>query len=235
NAAMAIDDTCTTLTFNADMSRGVDANAGNDGDNDALCTETPTGCQVCMNGELVDSDDECPTDSVCVDGMCTDTLTGDGCARNSDCEEGYFCNFNGHVNCIKGPTGKNGTCREATFEKTTVADDGIKGKLSTQTMDWFSAKNFCAAVGSSMISLKGSGIDKSKLGSYFEKNDYCHGSGSGKCEGVNWSVYKGNLASTYWWTKDLKSDSCRAFYVNASASGVYGATRDYSNKAALCK
>ncbi|MGN0919557.1 MAG: hypothetical protein ACI4OR_02205, partial [Alphaproteobacteria bacterium] len=103
-----------------------------------------------------------------------------------------------------------------------------------------SAKNFCAALGGSMISLKGSGINKSGLGSYFEEHGYCYGSDDEKCEGVDWSVYKGKLASTYWWTKDLTTDSCYPFAVNTGGSYVNGYLRNYGyhlygHYSALCK
>jgi hypothetical protein len=72
-----------------------------------------------------------------------------------------------------------------------------------------------------MISLKGSGIDKSNLGSFFDENGYCEGS---DCVGVDWTKYMGKLSATYWWTKDLRNDPCEAFFVGTGYSevGFYG-------------
>jgi hypothetical protein len=44
---------------------------------------------------------------------------------------------------------------EATYKDTTVDNDGIAGKLSNDYMDWFSAKNFCQAVGGIHDQFKG--------------------------------------------------------------------------------
>ena len=118
--------------------------------------------------------------------------------------------------CTGGPNKGSGVCMEATYKDTTVDNDGIAGKLSNDYMDWFSAKNFCQAVGGSMISLKGSGIDKSNLGSFFDENGYCFDT---YCAGVDWTKYMGKLSATYWWTKDLE-DSCGAFYVDTGRSYV---------------
>lgn len=110
--------------------------------------------------------------------------------------------------CEGGPAKGSGVCMEATYYTITVADDGIAGKFSDDDMDWFSAKNFCQAVGGSMISLKGS---------------LCTGSGtSWSCD---WTKYKHNLGDIDWWTKDLYG-SCQAFSVDTCFPLV-----SYSNRA----
>ncbi|MGN0919383.1 MAG: type II secretion system protein [Alphaproteobacteria bacterium] len=53
NSAMAIDDTCATLTFNADMSRGVDAGGASPS---VTCDPPCTGGKECVNGSC-----ECPS------------------------------------------------------------------------------------------------------------------------------------------------------------------------------
>ncbi|MGN0919536.1 MAG: type II secretion system protein, partial [Alphaproteobacteria bacterium] len=178
NAAMAIDDTCATITFNADMGKdvkmpGVSTPDGYTGDDGSDCSGdtklgTANSCQVCVNGAYIDSDAKCDKDKnqVCLDGVCT-TPTDNGrtgCTRNSDCKgmqngidcnsKTCYCNYYNYRtgrmrdgSCTGGATKGSGVCMEAIFEETTVDDDGIKGKLSTEYMDWFSAKNFCAALG----------------------------------------------------------------------------------------
>ncbi|MGN0919514.1 MAG: type II secretion system protein [Alphaproteobacteria bacterium] len=241
---MAVDDICGQITFNADMSRGVDANGGN-GDNNAPCTETPTGCQVCMNGELVDSDDKCPTDSVCVDGVCSDPLTGNGCAKNSDCEEGYFCDFKGKVNCEKGPKGKNGTC---TNRESFTRSPDLAGFVWGASTDWFSAKNFCLALNKRMASISDFNCpytveeyrtsDVEFPGGYCCKtkqdsiNEQCGDNQNDKLAEIMKTVSGG-----YFWTKDLTKRSCIAF--NMLGNSVYYNYRDanpsYGAYYALCK
>ena len=223
-----------------------------DGSDCSADTKLGTECQVCIKGSYQDSDAKCEPGQICVDGACT--IPGDsdytGCTRNSDCkgivdgvdcdEKTCYCNYYDNDKykmhsgtCEGGPDKGSGVCMEATYYTTTVADDGIAGKLSTREMDWYSVKNFCSALGGSMISLKGSGIDKSKLGSSFANNGFCYGSDAEKCDsaGIDWKKYKGKLSSTYWWTKDLRdgANSCYAFGVSTSGSSVgYDPRNSYS-------
>ncbi len=186
----------------------------------------------------MDSDAKCTTTGqICLDGSCTTPSGTSGCLKNSDCDDGEFCDYELHVDCENGPNGQ-GTCKSATtYQTLTVADDGIAGILSNSELDWFSAKNFCQANGRSMISLSGSGINASTLGSYFNNNGDCYGTDAAKCEGVTWSNYKGKLASTYWWTKDLAdgANSCYAFYVLTIYSSVVNDDRSGNFGYALCK
>ena len=248
NSAMQVASGCGTITFNTDMSKGVStggtstADGWTDDDGSDCTGDTKLGgtnsCQVCVNGSYVDSDAKCTTNGqICLDGSCTTPSGTSGCLKNSDCDDGEFCDYEQNVHCGNGPNGQ-GTCKSATtYQTLTVADDGIAGILSNSALDWFSAKKFCQANGRSMISLSGSGINASTLGSYFNNNGYCYGTGAEKCEGVTWSNYKGKLASTYWWTKDLTdgANSSDAFYVGTYDSGVSGSPRSDNGYYALCK
>ena len=209
---------------------------GDDGSDCSADTKLGTECQVCIKGYYQDSDAKCDSGQICVDGMCKTPADSEytGCTRNSDCtgtidgidcdEKTCYCNYYVFDNqdmrsgsCTGGPDKGSGVCMEATYEITTVADDGIAGKLSTWVMDWYSAKNFCSAVGGSMISLKGS---------------LCTGSGtSWSCD---WTKYKGNLSSTYWWTKDLRN-SCSALRVDTDYPDVNYGDRDLNYYHALCE
>ncbi|MGN0919150.1 MAG: type II secretion system protein [Alphaproteobacteria bacterium] len=225
DAAMLINDTCTILTFNADMSKGVttggtppsDGYTEDDG-SDCSADYSLGPCQVCVQGAYVDSDAKCDSSQICVDGACKtpdDYGYYTGCTRNSECtgmqngidcdSKTCYCSYTTNQQdewASSGPQKSSGVCMEAAYQKTTAAEDGIAGKLSTQIMDWYSAKNFCNALGGSMISLKECGIDKSKLESFFNNTSVCRDS---ECEGVDWSIFKGKLSYSYWWTKDLKN------------------------------
>ncbi len=222
-----------------------------DGSDCSADTKLGSECQVCIKGSYQDSDAKCDSGQICVDGMCKTPATGTGCLKNSDCDTidptncsggKCFCGYyveggigsSSNANCETGPKAANGTCLVTADYRTPVdADtDGITGILSAKAMDWFSAKNFCQAVGGSMISLKGSGIDKSKVESSIEENGYCEGS---DCAGVDWDKYKANLSKKYWWIKDWTEDSCYAFYVDNVGSIVGTGDRGFDTNYALCE
>jgi len=209
---------------------------GDDGSDCSADTKLGTECQVCIKGYYQDSDAKCDSGQICVDGACTTPADSDytGCTRNSDCtgtingincdEKTCYCNYFDYKeytmrsgSCEGGPAKGSGVCMEATYYTITVADDGIAGKFSDDDMDWFSAKNFCQAVGGSMISLKGS---------------LCTGSGtSWSCD---WTKYKYNLGDMDWWTKDLYG-SCQAFSVDTCFPLVSYSNRASDSAYALCQ
>ncbi|MGN0919352.1 MAG: type II secretion system protein, partial [Alphaproteobacteria bacterium] len=272
NATMAMDDDCTTLTFNADMSEGIkmtgtstpDGYTGDDGSDCSGDTKLggETSCQVCVQGAYIDSDAKCEANQLCIDGVCITPADngGTGCTRNSDCtgihdgidcdsktcychyEPDYFGdNGPGSDDCPKKGTG---FCVETTYEITTKASDGIEGKLSKNYMNWFAAKNFCNAVGGSMISLKSSGIDKSKLGTYFTENGFCYDSQcyDGSCDDsgslceVDLKAYKNKLSNICWWTKDMAYSGSAFWIGTGSLAGIDNIGRSATTTAqALCK
>ena len=243
NAAMVVDDNCTKITFNTDMSKGSASTGG------ATCTETPTGCQACVGGELVDDDAKCDTGKVCVDGTCSsDALTGSGCAKNSDCETvaactggKCFCNFGGDVNDCTGPTGKNGTCTSVeSFTESTDLAGFVRGKST----DWFSAKNFCAALpGNKRIAALSDFNCPYTLAQYKATGwGYCcaeEGSSiQSECPSDGWNTklaaIKEDTGGTGFWIKDLTNNSCKAFAVDTGVSYVSYSDRSNPNSA-LCK
>ena len=219
---------------------------------DSDCTDDTklggdSGCQVCVSSSYVDSDAKCPSGQICLDGTCTAPAdsTGTGCLKNSDCEKidptncsggKCFCGYYVYevvgditnVDSKNGPKAANGTCLVTADYKNTVnaKDDGITGTLSTKDMDWFSAKNFCQAVGGSMISLSGS---------------FCDNEG----RDCDWDKYKGKLTNTYWWTKNVFETSVPSLYASkivnpagwvddGNTIRIVSAVR-YSESHALCK
>lgn len=240
NSVMQVAPGCGTITFNADMSKGGGSSGGS-----ATCTETPTGCQECVSGEIVDSDAKCGTAQVCVDGTCTADLTGSGCAKNSDCDEGEFCNFSGNVNCSTGPTRKNGTC---TSVEDFTKSDNLAGFVWGDYTDWFSAKNFCATLpGNHRMAALSDFNCPYTLAEYKETdNDYpfgycCAEEGSTiqtECPSDGWNAKLAEMSETVqdnFWIKDLTNNSCSAFYVGTSSSFVYDDDRHYNGAYALCK
>ena len=103
-----------TFTFNNDLSTKSNSGSGdNTGGNTTASTEdgwtgdepgadctgiTPptveagqTACSVCLktgdnSSDWFDSNALCGANQVCVNGVCSSTLTGDGCLKNSDCK-----------------------------------------------------------------------------------------------------------------------------------------------------
>ena len=102
-----IDDGCTTITYNNDLSPNDPAPSGPKGDE---CTDSCSGGATCVNGYC-----ECsaghiwnPTDNS-GNGECKTGLTGD-CTTNADCKEaGKYCKIEGkNENSCSVPT--TGTC-----------------------------------------------------------------------------------------------------------------------------
>ena len=176
SSTVAIDGECgsnLTLYFNEDLSKGVNMPVwgratidGYDDDDGSTCTGTRAGgensCQVCVDGAYTDSDAKCNGEQFCLDGTCTPISTsGNGCSKNSDCLTLDSTNCgNGECYCDMGqgvtPAAKNGTCKSAKVENTdyytlTEANDGLSGILSVNTMNYYTAKNFCAAHGTRLM------------------------------------------------------------------------------------
>ncbi len=243
NSAMQVAPGCGTITFNADMSKG---GGGGSASGSATCTGTPTGCQECVNGAIVDSDAKCGTAQVCVDGTCTADLTGSGCAKNSDCESvaactggKCFCNFSGSVDCSTGPTGKNGTC---TSVETFTKSDNLAGFVWGDYTDWFSAKNFCAALpGNHRMAALSDFNCPYTLTEYKATWGYCCAEKGStiqtECPSDGWNAKLAEMSETVrdgFWTKDLTNNSCKALNVGTVFSYVFN--NDRSNYSyALCK
>lgn len=194
-------------------------------------------CQVCFSGSYIDSDAVCqklhPGEKrMCIDGQCIvpeDSELG-GCTYNSDCtgvvdgidcdSKTCFCNYldpnrdwgdgdifpgirSGEYNPDKG----SGVCVEAKYSSLRAEPDGITEIVSNDNLDWFSAKNFCAALKMRMISANDINITLTKLGEYFEENGECNFdqgtiSGANTCS-TEGSPYRPQYPNYNFWIKDL--------------------------------
>ena len=215
-----IDDGCTTITYNNDLSpndpapSGPTCPAGTSEDGAGGFAKNVDTIQCYCNGES-----EKWSGSAC-DG----TLPEGTCLDNTDCKEGEYCDYQRNVDCETGLR-ETGTCKTAAVASGSN-DYGFTLSASSN-MDWFSAKNFCEALNGTMVSLDDFHI-KNKAS--------CSGTSCFE-EGYSWdNVKTGNLSSTWWWTKDLRpSNSCFAFRINSNSKfqDVYYANRNSTNHA-LC-
>ena len=174
------DDNSILLTYNNDLSadENNDEDAGGyaraprpeDGllaDDGSTCTGERLGpCQICNQGVYVDSDAYCLSHGggMCVDGACQKMA---GCMTNGDCKTldstncgsgECFCSFDKNVDSCTGPK-STGKCilKSARYFGSVTFDhhEYILGTCtSARELDWFSAKNFCAAYGKRMMTLE---------------------------------------------------------------------------------
>jgi len=254
NSAMLVAPGCGTITFNADMSKGVStggtatADGWTEDDGSTCIADTKLGgtnsCQVCVQGLYVDSDAKCESGKVCVDGTCSpNPLSGSGCAKNSDCKDqtdsdgndcgsnGCYCNYNRNLSC-SGPTGK-GICVAKTKDYgAEVTVDGHKYVASyyrSGNFDWWSAKNFCQAYGKRMMSL-------SELGC--ESGVNCMTEGT-KFYAINSAVMNSGEEDVSggvgtWTTTFYRGNSCTSWAVNGDGRVYNGYARN-ANLAVLCR
>ena len=111
---------------------------------------------------------------VCDDGLCVKPSDTNGCSKNSDCDE-WCANQSGAAACfcnIGGYSAHIGYC-----EKITDTEKAQKHK--TWDMSWWSARNFCKAVGGTMPSKEsacnGNSCDTEKERYYWLSDCYCSG------------------------------------------------------------
>ena len=137
-----IDDGCTTITYNNDLSLNDPAPSGPKGNE---CTDSCSGGATCVNGYCQCAEGIWQPSDNSGNGECKTGLTGD-CTTNADCKEkGKYCK-------IEGVKVLNGTCE--------ALDSGIPAAYKDKTflnspseMTWWSARNWCLAHGKSLVSL----------------------------------------------------------------------------------
>ena len=178
-----------------------------------VCRGTGWGMAECVTPA-------CTSDSDCTDAstpLC-DTVTGEcfaGCRTNDDCpDSNTFCDLDINstgVSCTQEPG--QGRCRS--INKQTVGS--YVG--STDDMNWWSARNFCDALGKSMIDISGKCSNWADI----------KASGDGICTEMKIS----GAPFGWYWTKTL-SNSCYAFRVGPAYGDVYYNRRS-SNGRALCE
>ena len=162
---------------------------------------------------------------------CSEQVAGVS-ADNDDCEDGYFCNYSGTVNCESGPSGQAGKCM-----KVSSARGGNKNGYawSNSAMDWYSAENFCAAQNKNMLMLDSFECYKDGTNIVFTDgmvSTYgacCKADGT-PCNVDDWfasdearsAKFSTKIVSLkdmigtdqYFWTQSLTNNSCNAFIVD---------------------
>ena len=195
-----INEGCTTITYNNDLSPNDPEPSGPKGDE---CTDSCSGEAKCENGYC-----ECPPGSLWQpsdnsgNGECKTGLTGD-CTTNADCKEaGKYCIIKSTEYDCEKPN--KGTC--TTLDNGTPATYDDKTFLySSDAMSWWAARNWCLAHGKSLASLSDLGITRPASA--------CSGS---NCAGADWTALKEAFGSRYFWTNDYTNDnysSCITFSV----------------------
>ncbi len=174
----------------------------------------------CPTGQTWDS-----TTERCVGGEANQ------CATNDDCLANEFCNLKNATSCTVKPT--TGVCQPATVSHTKTIN-GVTYKRSSDDMNFWSAENFCARIGGSMVS-----VSDFKCGYDFvtnKKTGFCNKDTSTSSSGTlsdTMKEFMSGLGSNYVWTDDD---------YNACGYGVYlysGYVRDFyrynTNGYALCR
>ncbi len=250
NGNVNIDSECTTFTYNADLSKGVlpPPSMGIECDSTNACQ----GGATCVRGRC-----ECATGvwvpTSATAGTCKTLDSGSGnCSTNKDCNNGSekgdkYCKY-ASVDPSTGPSEK-GTCTPiSSADYTTLTKEngkGIEGIISNTAtgMNWWNAKNFCAAHGMHMPTFAESLVDKSKLGTSFNTNGICYDTvakpdkGDKACEGgFAVSNYQSALSGKSWWTSEMNPNSSSyVFHVALSLGYVSNYFYNRSNAAyALC-
>ena len=210
NAAMSVDDNCTKLTFNTDMSTG-DISFGE--------SESSIDTGTCSNGNVYLSYN--------VGAEC-DTTTPQNmeCTKNSDCGSGAYCKLTGDWQNSCPVTGS--TCETLDKGTETTYENGTNKKMflvSSGCMSWWAAENWCKAHHMDLVSYSTLNslfnCSKDKGGctfSRFTTNSY-------------WS--NGTLPNDYWTAEN--SNSCDAWFIR-TAFGDFSTSPRYSlNYSALCE
>ena len=143
---------------------------------DNICISTVSSdCQIC-NPETQEitylpNGDECSLDTggkgICQNGVCI--LAGQGCNENTDCNTGEYCRYttldiSTHAPIINEVTGYKGVCR-IVVTKQKASDKPVE--TSVEDLDWYSANNFCKALGLTQIQSWFCGKDKYCSNTYF--------------------------------------------------------------------
>ena len=201
-----IDESCTTITYNNDLSPSDSGQTGNE------CTNACSGGAKCVNGYCQCAEGIWQPSDNSGNGECKTDLAGD-CTTNNDCkEEGKYCKIEGKLeNECSIPT--TGTC--------TTLDNGTSKTYNNKTffysssyMSWWAARNWCLKHGKNLVSLSDLSCTTSD------------------CE--DWDGLREAFgSSTYYWTNNSK-DSCRMFIVGANRRRVYGNNHTFNGRV-LCR
>ncbi len=216
NTFMKVADDCSKITFNADLSNGVTVSGGS-----SNCTPT------------------CESTYECVDGNCIKKANQEdnSCAKNSDCNgkviDGTTCNSE-NCYCTISAANKDTSQPSACFSDFSgscdvvsegTAPTGTNYKVSSGTMTWWSAVNFCKAVHGTLVSLSDVGCE-----------------GDGETPSFNDSLKNAGYPTSFWSSNgainnkigNTGDNTCTAFRVYVNAWRIDQSTR-WSSLNAVCK
>ena len=180
------------------------------------CTSTITSdCQICnpetQETTFLPNGDECALDTggkgICQDGVCI--LAGQGCNENTDCNTGEYCRYttwdiSTHSPIINEATGYKGVCRIAVKEQK-ASDKPVE--TSVEELDWYSANNFCQALGLTQIQSWFCGVDRFCSNTYFSNFTNNFGQSVFWC-GPNCGVSYGSYVSPSIWPDNTYKPYC---------------------------
>ena len=210
-----IDDGCTTITYNNDLSPNDPEPSGPKGDE---CTDSCSGGATCVNGYCQCAEGIWQPSDNSGNGECKTGLTGD-CTTNADCKEaGKYCKIEGS-DCN---TPNKGTC--ITLDSGTEANYNGKTFLySSGTMTWWAARNWCLAHGKSLVSPSDISCTVS------DEARYC-------TDWDNLETNFGNVHGYYWITGNYRLESCFfSFYIDIDHQMVSKESRSSPYYWALCQ
>ena len=192
NYIMTLGEKCATITFNADMSRGVDTSGSGSttGGEEEACD---LNASECLSGALVEG--ECACAPVTGDNVeCTGWT-------NNKCGKGKYCQFtpdDPETNPASGVCKDINTCGEkGTYGNFWMSDYG-----SDCSPDWWTAQSICAAKGKHMVNLTEVGCEA----------EY------GACSSSTLSAIRGAGLTYDFWTTDVADPNAWGIGNNAYVS-----------------
>ena len=147
------------------------------------------------------------------------------CVTNSDCDSGEYCKLDSSQNdssCTEAPT--YGTCESASDTQPEDVTGVGRYQKSSSEMNWWSAQNYCQAIGGRMATVADFGCG----------DDYVGKNTTGSCDSDNFKAFQTAFGtSDVLWTSD-SYNACYAYLVLLDNGGVIYRGRDL-NIYALCR
>ena len=157
------------------------------------------------------------------------------CVTNSKCDSGEYCELDStqnHRSCTEAPT--YGECVSISDTPKDVAGVGRYQK-SSSTMNWWSAQNYCQAIGGRMVTVADFGCGYDYVGA--GKTGYCNTDTTTSSSGTrstNMVAFQRAFGrSSVLWTSDSR-DACDAYGVPLTFGNVGSSNRFYPFYA-LCR
>ena len=157
------------------------------------------------------------------------------CVTSSDCGSGEYCELDPSQNysCTEAPT--YGTCVSASGTPVTVTGVGRYQKSGSK-MNWWSAQNYCEAIGGRMVTVADFGCGNDYVGA--GETGYCNADTTTSYEGTrsaNMVAFQksGLMTKTNYWISNSHTACYR--YVVGLGSGIVGTNVHSDRNYALCR